>query len=70
MIEITENGDINFIEHEKEYIIENGLGKRIHIDYIKHTYSEWEMKEIPPTNDNKIRTVIFTRNEEWRFEDE
>jgi hypothetical protein len=55
---------------DTEYITTGCLGKKINIDYLNRTIDEWEIKEIPPTKENLTRTVILTREEKWRFEDE
>ena len=55
---------------DKEIILTNNFHRKIGLDYIKQTFDEWTINEIQPSKENKyIREIIFSRNEEWKFEE-
>ena len=47
-----------------------GRPRRIILDLLRKEEKEWKSYETPPTKENPIRTILFTKNEEWRFFDE
>ena len=55
---------------DKETILTNNFHRKMGLDYIKQTLDEWTIKEFPPNKENNyIRELSFTRNEEWKFEE-
>jgi hypothetical protein len=50
---------------KQRYIIGTGKhwGKEVQFDYLMQTINEWSVEEKPPTKKNRIRKVIFTREE-------
>ena len=58
------------IEENLELETTGNLGKKITLESIKKDIDKWSMKTITPNNDNKVLTVVFTKEmEDWRFED-
>ena len=45
-----------------------GLPRHIILDYLLKTENEWKCTEIPPNNKSKIRTIKFTRKEQFNEE--
>ena len=54
-------------EEENGIVITGKLKIGILLDYIKHTFDQWEIIEIPSNEETKTRTIKFTRNEEWKY---
>ena len=47
-----------------------GLPRRIILDSLRKEEKQWKCHQIPPTKETPIRCFIFSKKEEWRFEDE
>ena len=52
-----------------EYVVTNHLVKSVNLNIIKNEIDKWDLKIIPHDINNKVTTYIFTKNEEWRYDE-